>query len=175
MAPGGRLLACAAGALAFAVGGCSGEDADVAGGADGDTEAGPPPTSDAPCPVTEPTPTEDLPEVLRAVGGPWTGRDGLWTRIPAAEEFIADDGPLRIKHAWVTLDEEGQPTEELGDPGVRADGLDGQGTGEAGHGGYATDATLSWWPTGVEFPAPGCWAETGSVAGVEVRVVFEVP
>lgn len=172
MAPGVRLLASATVALACVVGGCTGDDAGDAGG---DTEVGPAPTSVRPCPVSEPTATEDLPEVLRGLEGAWTGRDGLWTRIPGAEEFIADDGPVRIKHAWVTLDEEGQPTEELGDPGVRADGLDGQGTVEASHGGYAHTDELSWWPTVVEFPAPGCWSERGTVGDVEVRVVFQVP
>lgn len=160
-------FACAAGALAIAVAGCSGEDVESAPDLDA--------RSAVACPVTGATPTEDLPEVLRGTGGRWTGTEGLWAGVPERTAFITDDGTIRLKHAWVTLDEEGQPTDEHGDPGVRLQRLDGAGSLEASHGGYATDASLSWWPTGVEFPAPGCWAETGTVNGVELRVVFEVP
>ncbi|WP_141785863.1 hypothetical protein [Ornithinicoccus hortensis] len=156
MAPAGRLLTSAAVALGLLVAGCSGDDAPS-------------------CAVTEPVAAADLPEVLRGSGEAWTGRDGLWTTVPGAEQFITDDGPPRLKHAWVTLDEDGQPTQERGDPGVGAEGLDGQGAAAASHGGYAHTDELSWWPTVVEFPASGCWSETGVVDGVEVRVVYRVP
>ncbi|PRX44925.1 hypothetical protein B0I33_11023 [Prauserella shujinwangii] len=79
-----------------------------------------------------------------------------------------------MKYPWVTL-RNGAFTSAYGPPSVRARRLDGPGEAEGTHGGFATDTGgLRFWPSGIEFPARGCWLVTGRLRGTVVRFVLEL-
>jgi len=43
-----------------------------------------------------------------------------------------------------------------------------------GFGGYGNTGTLQFWPTGIDFPKPGCWLVTSSLRCTVVRFVVKV-
>jgi hypothetical protein len=126
------------------------------------------------CAATEPVAAAELPPVLRSAGGDWYGTDDLWVAVPDWPAARTEADGLVLKHAWVTLDGEGQLTAAKGPPQLAAERLDADGRAEASTGGYATDARLSWWPAVFRFPASGCWAEYGTLGETQVRLVLDV-
>ncbi len=132
----------------------------------------------APCPVTVPVDATAVPPVVARAGGDWYGKDDLWVSLwfarPDPSSFARQGGSPGLKYGSVTLDH-GRLTSRFGPPVVQAARLDGPGTATVGFGGYGYTDTLQFWPTGIDFSQPGCWAVTSSFRTTIVRFVVKVP
>lgn len=132
------------------------------------------PPGDASCPVTTPTSPEEVPQVLRrASTSAWYGEDDLWVSLPSLPVTSGRDGTYPIKYGSFTL-RNGDFTPRYGPPDTQARRLDGRATVDAGFGGYAYTEEARFWPTGIEFPSPGCWVMTASLKDTEVRFIVRV-
>lgn len=145
----------------------------------GDTEvtSGGVPSSPGTCLVTEAVATEDLPDALQEAEGSWFGQDDLWVLLSNfAFKVDPGDGSYRVKHPWVTLDQDmGEPTLRDGAPTVGATRLDGPGVvAEAVYGNNAHTSALDFWATVIFFPATGCWEVTGTHGDTVVSFVVQV-
>ncbi|MES4826576.1 MULTISPECIES: hypothetical protein [Streptomyces] len=81
----------------------------------------------------------------------------------------------RTKYASITLDAQGQVTDQKGAPDVDVERLDRSGSARGSTGGFATaDGDRQWWPTVVNFAEPGCWKVTESLGSTEVRFIVHV-
>jgi hypothetical protein len=133
--------------------------------------------SGASCPVTVPMNATAVPPVVARAGGDWYGKDDLWVSVwfarPDPANFAHKDGAYSLKFGSVTLDD-GELTSRFGPPVVQATRLDGPGTATVGFGGYGYTGTLKFWPTGIDFSQPGCWAVTSSFRKTIVRFVVKV-
>jgi hypothetical protein len=133
--------------------------------------------SGASCPVTVPLDATAVPPVVAHAGGDWYGKDDLWVSLwfarPDPANFAHQDGSYRLKYGSVTLDN-GRLTSRFGPPAVQATRLDGPGTAKVGFGGYGYTSSLQFWPTGIDFPEPGCWLVTSSLRKTIVRFVVKV-
>lgn len=136
------------------------------------------PPSGVSCPVTVPMDATAVPPVVARAGGDWYGKDDLWVSLwfarPDPANFTHHDGFSGLKYGSVTLDG-GKLTSRFGPPEVQATRLDGPGTASVGFGGYGYSDTLQFWPTGIDFSQPGCWAVTSSFRKTIVRFVVKVP
>jgi hypothetical protein len=135
------------------------------------------PPTDASCPITIPMDPAAIPPVLARAGGDWYGTDDLWVSLwfarPDPANFAHQDGSYRLKYGSVTLDN-GRLTSRFGPPAVRATRIDGSADAKVGFGGYGYTDTLQFWPTGIDFPEPGCWLVTSSLRKTIVRFVVKV-
>ena len=135
------------------------------------------------CPATRPT-ERAIPAGVSEQGyGPVFGEGSLWVgawwaQRPMLEQLRAQR-PRAVKYPSFTV-RDGQVTNALGPPRIRAERLDGTGEGSADTGGYATatqdgsGATLHWWPTVVTFPSAGCWRVTETVADTTISYVVRI-
>jgi hypothetical protein len=118
-----------------------------------------------------------VPPVVARAGGDWYGKDDLWVSLwfarPDPANFAHQDGSYRLKYGSVTLDN-GKLTSRFGPPAVHATRLDRPGTAKVGFGGYGYTSSLQFWPTGIDFPEPGCWLVTSSLRKTVVRFVVKV-
>lgn len=118
-----------------------------------------------------------VPPVVARAGGDWYGKDDLWVSLwfarPDPANFAHQGGSYSLKYGSVTLDN-GRLTSRFGPPAVHATRLDGPGTAKVGFGGYGYTSSLQFWPTGIDFPEPGCWLVTSSLRKTIVRFVVRV-
>ena len=118
----------------------------------------------------------DLPKDVReSKTRPSIGARNLWIEPPS---YVRSTG-LRVKYGSMTVDDKGTATDDAGPPKVTAERVDGTGTGKGSVGSYATetidaDTTHSFWPTTVDFPAPGCWLITESSGRTTLRFLMRV-
>ena len=96
----------------------------------------------------------------------WYGRGDLWVVLPTAttRPDRRPDGLLDLKIAWFRLE-----PGSLSEYAVRLD-APGRAVAEVPSG-YAL---TGFQPTGVLFPAPGCWEVRGRVHTTRVNVVVKV-
>jgi hypothetical protein len=133
--------------------------------------------SGASCPVTVPMDATAVPPVVARAGGDWYGKDDLWVSLwfarPDPANFAHQDGFYSLKYGSVTLDN-GRFTSRFGPPAVHATRLDRPGTAKVGFGSYGYTSSLQFWPTGIDFPEPGCWLVASSLRKTIVRFVVRV-
>lgn len=112
--------------------------------------------------------------MLRRAGeSAWYGEGDLWVSLPGSPVTRGQEGSYPTKYGSFTL-HEGGFTARHGPPETHARRLDGAGTVEAGFGGYAHTVDARFWPTGIEFPAPGCWVVTAALDDTKIRFVVRV-
>jgi hypothetical protein len=84
-----------------------------------------------------------------------------------------------VKYPTFTV-RDGEVTDALGSPRIRAERIDGKGHGVGDTGGYATatqdgsGTTMHWWPTVVTFSSRGCWRITETVAATTLSYVVRI-
>lgn len=141
-------------------------------------------TADA-CPVTSPT-EQAIPEGVREHrygGGAVFGQGALWVGAWWADRSFLkqfrEQRPYVVKYPSFTI-RDGEVTDALGPPLVRAERLDGIGGVSGTSGGYATATqdgsgrTLHWWPTVIHFSGAGCWQVTETVADTTITYVVQI-
>jgi hypothetical protein len=176
MRRGGAALAVAA---AFMVAGCTGSGPSSATASATSLPSSPHQLAGgARCPVTRPLPHASPPAQMDAtpplpvpyIHG-WYGNAALWVGVPAGGVLRAErngqwPGEWYTKYPWWRAI-----------PGIltiSAHRLDGPSAGFHGDvptGGYGT---IGFDPTGLVWPAPGCWQVTGTVAGRSLTFITRV-
>jgi hypothetical protein len=110
----------------------------------------------------------------------WYGSDRLWVALPDAGSTIrAGEQQLRVKFPSFTLDKGGAMAPGAAAPQVGAEPFQGSGAGQGSTGGYASAHTddgqpISWWPTVIQVPHPGCWRVNESLGDTTVRFVVRI-
>jgi hypothetical protein len=130
------------------------------------------PASSASCPVTRPL-LRTSPPVQVGVGSAglpvpyiqgWYGNAALWIGVPTHGTLPADDGSGQwaTKFPWWRA--------RPGTLTISARRLDGPGAGFQGQvpGGYGDSGFT---PSGLIWPAPGCWQVTGTIGGHSLTFV----
>lgn len=134
------------------------------------------------CQVTAPMPSDQVPETLRRTqpGQHWYGSGALWIGLPPPAATVRGSGESsRVKYPSATLDAHGAMAPGAGAPHVSARLVGGSSVATSGTGGYATAFTsagqrISWWPTVIDVPRPGCWMVTETLGDTVVRFVMSV-
>jgi hypothetical protein len=150
---------------ALVLAGCTGSPARPTSGARPAGTSSIHPGASASCPVTRPVPHTSLPVLVAGVPGlpvpyirGWYGNAALWIGVPTRGILPAthDSGQWSTKFPWWRA--------KRGTLAITARRLDGPGAGFHGQvpSGYGD---FGFTPSGLLWPAPGCWQVTGTIAG----------
>lgn len=138
-------------------------------------------SKDPSCAAPQRVTSAAVPKALRdpelaagAAASRWLGKEGLWVDPPSVAQVPGN----RVKFGSVTLDAKARPTDAGGPPDVSAKRVDGGGNVNGDVGGYAEEASdappKSFWPTTIDFPAPGCWRVTVATSKARLHFLMSV-